>query len=222
MKSTLPFAISVTAIALGLVFSGISRRTAGATDAPETTQRLSSEVSQSNRRTLVTTPDPTLSRPHETPSVIPGMFGRLSLLSKGTGRPGTSCTQSQPPSGSHAAGEVIPPPGLSAARYTIQASPNRFSEYTYQTPQPAAWVDMGDLVTPDPIRDAALQAEAARLISILPTGFSGTSLQSDAVLRQEIVGASDHWFRQRYGSWLWMQHHIQAHQLAAAAQAAGK
>jgi len=69
---------------------------------------------------------------------------------------------------------------------------------------------MGDLVPPDSIRDAALQDEAERLASVLTEVPSGTAI------REEIIADSDHWFRQRYGSWLWMQHHVQAHHLAAA------
>jgi len=86
----------------------------------------------------------------------------------------------------------------------------------YETPQPAAWVDLEDFATPNMGRDAALQAEAERLLPLLtekePPHDSPTSFST----RAEVVADSDRWFRQRYGGWLWAQHHIHAHHLAAA------
>jgi len=88
----------------------------------------------------------------------------------------------------------------------------------YETPQPAAWVDLGDLALPDASRDAALQTEAERLLPLLTTLDSQSETPTSFSARREAVDASDHWFRQRYGGWLWAQHHIHAHHLAAGAQ----
>lgn len=219
MKSTLLFAISAFAVALWLVFTGISRRAAEATEVQETNQRFPSDISLSKQRPLVSDLGTEASHPRKTPPGNPNSDDRIPRLSKNSDRRSTS--HGHAPAGSPAADEVNPSAGFSATRSTIQSSPQHFSEDPYQTPQPAASVDMGDFVTLDPRRDADLQKEAERLVSILSAEAPGASVQSDAAIRHETVAASDHWFRQRYGSWLWMQHHIQAHHLAASARAAG-
>jgi hypothetical protein len=104
-------------------------------------------------------------------------------------------------------------PGLPAATHTAK-------EYgPYHLPQPAVWADPGDTIPADPERDLAIQQEAELLLeqiseSEFPTDSEEYRNQWDAA-----VAHSDQLFRQRYGGWIWMVHHVQAHHLAAARQA---
>lgn len=211
MKPTHIFAISAFAIAIWIIFSSLSRRDA-----------LAANVNETNQRPLASENNLASPHAHRSSSVDPSLEGSAPTRSKRTRRPDAAVNQDIPVLGSDAAGEEIPVTFRSGNRFRIQTSPKHFSTDPYQISQPAALVDMGDLVTTNSARDSALQGEAERLATILSSATPATDRASDPSFREKTVAASDFWFRQRYGGTLWMQHHIQAHHLAASARAAEK
>lgn len=72
---------------------------------------------------------------------------------------------------------------------------------------PAAWVDLGDDLTVPEGFELAIQQEAERLLEEL------SQSDGDDAARNAAVARSDQLFKQRYGGWLWMQHHVRAHHL---------
>jgi hypothetical protein len=81
-------------------------------------------------------------------------------------------------------------------------------------PQPAAWVDLGDAIPADAQRDLAIQQEAERLLEEIKSHPPTANPATYHAHWQHAVSRSDQMFRQRYGGFLWMAHHVQAHHLA--------
>jgi hypothetical protein len=88
----------------------------------------------------------------------------------------------------------------------------------YSLPQAAVWVDTGDLALVQSGHDLAIQKEAEQLAEkISNSGFAPDSAEYLDFWNAS-VAESDQRFRQRYGGWAWMSHHVQAHHLAAGNQ----
>jgi hypothetical protein len=90
--------------------------------------------------------------------------------------------------------------------------PSSFSLLSIAQPSayhPAAWVDLDeDMNTPDGF-EQAIQQEAERLLEELSQIDA-----ADVAARNAAIVRSDQLFKQRYGGWRWMQHHVHAHHLA--------
>ena len=92
----------------------------------------------------------------------------------------------------------------------------------YVLPQAAVWVDTGDLALVQSGHDLAIQKEAEQLVEkISSSGFAPDSAEYQDFWNAS-VAESDQRFRQRYGGWAWMNHHVQAHHLAAGDQSNNK
>jgi hypothetical protein len=227
MRYTLLTAISLCVVALWLVIQGASRHAApaaaGETASPprttkaarerataqssagetDTNQRFRPEAARSGQRgQLSASPSPPSGQPgHTAHDVRKSRLAALAVRSEGATR-----------------GEASTPAWLAikpaAARTASPLSPTS----PYGTPQPAALVDMGDALAADPARDAALQEEAERLAEFLANEADSGNPRAFGSIPKAVADDSDIWFRQRFGGWQWMQHHIQARHLAASAE----
>jgi hypothetical protein len=141
--------------------------------------------------------------------------------STGTGRQGRS---DSPSAGDSAVDGMA---GISNRGHTGQSRPTTFGSKSANTaprsagwaapdlyPQPAVWVEIGDLSDLAPLQQEEIQSAAEELVEKIVASDPDPSSPGYQQAWAEAVADSDRLFRQRYGARLWSLHHIEAHHLA--------